>query len=122
MSKSTFLGNKQLDAEFNSVAFSVTGDPLISLHTGDPGTTGANEVAGGSYARQATVFGAAAAKSVTNTSAAVFSGMPAAVVTHVGAWSAAGDFLRGGELNESITVFLSGVITLGIGEITATEA
>lgn len=122
MSKSTVLANAQLDAEFNSTAFSITGDPLISLHTGDPGITGANEVAGGSYARDATAFAAAASKSVTNTAAAIFTNMPAAVVTHVGVWSAAGVFLRGGELTSSLTVFLGGTVTLGIGEITATEA
>ena len=122
MSKSTTLANAQLDAEFNSTAFSITGDPYISLHTGDPGSTGANEVAGGSYARQQTAFSAAASKAVTNTAAAVFNGMPAAIVTHVGVWSGAGVFLRGGALDASLTVFLAGTVTLPIGHIVATEA
>ncbi|QFP94816.1 hypothetical protein SEA_MARSHAWN_30 [Mycobacterium phage Marshawn] len=32
---------------------------LISLHSADPGTTGANELTGGSYARKTTTWGAA---------------------------------------------------------------
>ncbi|ORA24885.1 hypothetical protein [Mycobacterium aquaticum] len=32
----------------------------ISLHGADPGTTGANEIAGGGYARKTTAWGAAA--------------------------------------------------------------
>ncbi|ASR85230.1 hypothetical protein I5H06_gp74 [Mycobacterium phage SirPhilip] len=32
---------------------------LISLHSADPGTTGANELTGGAYARKTTVWGAA---------------------------------------------------------------
>lgn len=33
---------------------------VISLHSADPGLTGANELAGGGYARKTTVWGAAA--------------------------------------------------------------
>ncbi|ASR85913.1 hypothetical protein SEA_NIKLAS_29 [Mycobacterium Phage Niklas] len=33
---------------------------LISLHSADPGTTGASEITGGSYARKTTTWGAAA--------------------------------------------------------------
>ena len=57
MSISNYLENKLLDAVFNATAFNVTGDPYISLHTADPGETGASEVTGGSYARQQAAFG-----------------------------------------------------------------
>ncbi|QJD50430.1 hypothetical protein SEA_CHRIS_28 [Mycobacterium phage Chris] len=33
---------------------------LISLHSADPGTTGANEITGGTYARKTTTWGTAA--------------------------------------------------------------
>ena len=46
-----------LDHIFNNAdAPSVTA-VYVSLHTGDPADTGANELTGGSYARQAGSFG-----------------------------------------------------------------
>lgn len=68
----------------------------ISAHTGDPSTTGANEVAGGSYARQQTTWGTAA--NGERVGSQVNIPIPAATtVTHWGVWSAAtsGTF-RGG--------------------------
>ena len=50
---------------------------FLSLHTADPGTTGANEVSGGSYARQAITFGAASGGTATSTNTQTFSAMPA---------------------------------------------
>lgn len=38
--------------------------PYVSLHTGDPGATGANEVTGDTYARPVATFGAPAAGAV----------------------------------------------------------
>jgi hypothetical protein len=87
----------------------------VSLHTADPGDTGANEVTGGNYARigvanagwTKTTGGTASA---TNTADITF---PASgtvtwsgTVTHVGIWSAttAGNFLYGGALSASKTV------------------
>jgi hypothetical protein len=63
----------------------------ISLHTGHPSTTGANEVAGGSYGRQACAFDAAASGATQNAAAEAFTVMPdttANPITHVGLWSA----------------------------------
>lgn len=67
----------------------------VSAHTADPGTTGASEVAGGTYARQPITLGAAAGgiKSATTQPAIP---IPAGVtVTHLGYWNAAtgGTFL-----------------------------
>jgi hypothetical protein len=72
-------------------------DPYISLHSLDPADTGANELAGGSYARQQAAFGAAAAGTLSNTSAITWS-VPAGDVV---AWSAndastAGNFFHSG--------------------------
>lgn len=75
--------------------------PRISLHTADPGLTGLNEVAGGSYARQKPSFAAAMPNGTKALSADVlFTGMPACSVTHVGIWDAAngGNFLQSGKL------------------------
>jgi hypothetical protein len=61
----------------------------ISLHNGDPSTTGANEITGGSpaYARKAVTWNTAASGLRTNNGALVFD-VPATTVLHVGLWSA----------------------------------
>lgn len=68
----------------------------VSLHNGAPGTTGANEISGGSpaYARQAESF-AAAANGETAFASDVTFDVPAITVMHVGYWTAvtAGTFL-----------------------------
>ena len=49
---------------------------FLSLHTTDPSTTGANEVTGGSYARQAITFGASSGGTATSTNGQTFTNMP----------------------------------------------
>lgn len=53
--------------EANSILDTMLGTAFLSLHTGDPGATGANEVTGGSYARQACAFYAVGSVIVRNT-------------------------------------------------------
>lgn len=75
---------------------------FISLHTADPGDTGASEVTGGTYTREATDWPAPAASSVTGSSVTLE--VPAGVtITHWGVWSLAtgGDFIYGGQLPAS---------------------
>lgn len=75
----------------------------ISLHTADPGTTGASEASGGSpaYARKQTTWGAAAGGSRAG-SQVVFD-VPAGTYTHWGLFSAstAGTYIDGGALPAS---------------------
>lgn len=64
-----------------------------SLHSAYPGTTGANEMVGGTYARQAVTWEAVAgtelAGSLDMTNAPAFTGLPAAaVVAWIGQWTA----------------------------------
>lgn len=62
---------------------------LLSLHTGDPGAAGtANEVTGGSYARTAATFSAAAAGSRA-LSSDVDIAVPATTVSWIGVWAGA---------------------------------
>ena len=70
----------------------------ISAHTADPGTSGASEVAGGSYARQATTWSSASNGARLGTQVTI--PIPAGtVVTHVGVWSAAsGGLFREGQI------------------------
>ena len=58
----------------------------ISLHTGDGGETGANELSGDGYGRQACPLDVAARSGIGTHSPVVFTDLPAATVTHYGAW------------------------------------
>ena len=63
----------------------------FSLHTGDPGTTGVNEVTGGSpaYARKAVTWGTVATgQRATATTAQLFDVPTSTTVYHVGFWDA----------------------------------
>ncbi|WNN95002.1 hypothetical protein SEA_MAGRITTE_25 [Microbacterium phage Magritte] len=58
-----------------------------SLHTGNPGTTGANEVSGGGYARKPLTWTPGASDGATAAAQVEFD-VPAGTYTHVGLWSA----------------------------------
>lgn len=58
-----------------------------SLHSADPGATGANELAGGAYARKAIAFNAAAGGSAGITTQPVFDVPGGSTVAFVGMWS-----------------------------------
>ena len=58
-----------------------------SLHTGDPGTNGANEVTGGSYARQAVTMAAASNGTRSASNQPVFNVPAATTVAHIGLWN-----------------------------------
>jgi hypothetical protein len=72
----------------------------LSLHDGDPGTTGVNEITGGSpaYARQQGAWDPASGGVITLAGAETFDVPAGADVTHFGAWSAVsgGTFYGGG--------------------------
>lgn len=89
MGLSTATANAILDALFNQGTLDDTA-VWISLHTADPGDNGANEVSGGSYARQngTAAFAAASGKAVTNTAILLYETLPAVTVTHAGVWTA----------------------------------
>ncbi len=81
-----------------------------SLHTGNPGAGGtANEVTNGSYARQATTWGAASGGVVTG-SQLTFAVSSATTVTHVCRWQ--GTTLRDVIDNPDATVTPSGEFKL----------
>lgn len=76
----------------------------VSLHSVDPGTSGTDEVTGGSYERQVPTFNAATSASVAIDSILTFE-VPGGgtVVSWVGLWDAADVFLGGIQLNTSET-------------------
>ena len=107
MSLSNYAEEKVLQALFNNVTYAVA-TPYMSLHTADPGETGASEAAGGTYTRQLTDFNVASnpAGTVTNNGIVDFTLMPACTITHVGVWDAvaAGNFICSGAFASSKVV------------------
>lgn len=90
-----------------------------SLHTADPGTTGASEASGGSYARLATTWNAASSRAKTNSSSLTFTTSGSTANTHFGTSSAvtAGTFGISGALSSSVTAVTitvaAGALSLG---------
>lgn len=110
----------QANAMLNA-AFVPTTTYYLSLHSGNPGTTGANELSGGSYARQVVVFAAASGGSQSSSDSQSFTGLSGPpTVPYFGVWSAlsSGTYLGGGPLTTPITAaaisFNSGGITLTV--------
>lgn len=132
MTISNYAENKILDAVFNSVAFSVTGDVYVSLHDADPGETGTDEIVAGAftYARQQMAVAAAAAGAVANTGALVWSNLPDCKVGGtnerigwVAIWDAvtAGNCLWIGPLAALVTIDpAGGSLTIAIGDLDVT--
>jgi hypothetical protein len=83
----------------------------VSLHTGDPGTTGAAELSGGGYARQTATFAAASAGSRALSSTVTFSGPASTSTPYFGVW-AGGTFLGGGATSGDPGTNAEGVVEL----------
>lgn len=120
---SDFLELELLDAVFNQATYSPAA-LYVSLHTADPGETGAAEATGGSYARQlaTTSFALASAGAVSSDTAISFTDMPATTITHVGVWDAvtAGNFLWGATLSASKTTNAGDTFQITAGNLTFT--
>lgn len=123
MPLSAYVIPKLLDHVLKGAAFTQPTNIYISLHTADPGTTGASEATGGSYARQlgSSSFAAASGSSKASNADISFTLMPACTVTHVGVWDAStvGNFLWGGALSASKSVNAGDTFQLPSGQLTA---
>lgn len=120
MPASTYTGNKVIDLLVRGVEFVPPTHAYVSLHTADPGLTGASEVtlaAWPSYTRMQaaqggavdTGFTAAAAKKASNTKQLLFPTMDGAAtltVTHWSFWDAptGGNCIWSGALTYSKTL------------------
>jgi hypothetical protein len=103
------------DAAQNAILATAT-TYYLSLHTGDPGTTGANE---GSEGRQAITFGASSGGSQASNSAQTWPSAVGGGYSYFGVWTASsgGTYKRGGWLTPTIyplagteIVFASGAV------------
>lgn len=102
------------NATREAAALEVTGlGTYISLHTADPGTTGASEATGGSpaYARKQTTWTGGASDGSVAGSEVTFD-VPAGTYTHMGIWSAvsSGTFVGGFALASSATLGAQGQV------------
>ena len=96
----------------------------VSLHTADPGATGASEMAGGLYARSTNAIASfAAASGKANTSnASITVTAAAATATHWGLWTASsgGSFLVGGTLSPSVVCSNGLAVVIPSGDLDQT--
>lgn len=100
-------------AEQNAMATAEVGNlSFLSLHTADPGATGANEASGGSYARQALSgqWGTASGGSIS--AAQQSFSVNAGTYSHFGFWSlvSGGTFRGGNALAASQVLSSAGVV------------
>ena len=106
-------------------ALAATGWAFVSLHTADPGTTGASEVVGGTYARVAVACNAASGGSITNSGALSINLPATTTAAYFGIWSAAtaGTYYIGGALTPSVTTGASaGVVSIAIGALSVSAS
>lgn len=110
-----------LDAEWAAAT-----NYFMSIHSADPGTTGASEITGYTGNRPIIQFAAASASSKVSTDAQNFAAMPAEAggIPYFGLWTAAtgGTYMGGGTtsglsgaIGSGATVaFATGAVTLGL--------
>lgn len=84
----------------------------VSLHTGDPGDTGTNELSGGAYTRVQASW-APASDGLAEISENLVYQVPAGnMITHVGMWDANDNWAAAGELTESQPFNNDGELTI----------
>lgn len=89
----------------------------LSLHSADPGTTGASEFTGGGYARQAIVFGAASGGIVASNAAITVPNAGTTAATYIGIWTASisGTYMAGAAMGSSVT---AASVSFALGAVT----
>lgn len=87
----------------------------ISLHTASPGTTGANELSGGSYVRVATTWGSPSGGSVLGSQVTI--NVPSGnTIAYWGLWdaSSSGNYYDGGALPSQVTYSANGTYLITV--------
>lgn len=128
MAFSVAVRNSILDHLLKSSSWTAPTALYVSLHSGDPGATGASELSGsGSYARTLATssFAAASSAAAANDVAIAFTasgGDFSAEATHFGVWDAStsGNFLFGGALSAGKTITDGDTATFAIGDLDVT--
>ena len=106
------FNNTSKDVALSAIGAAAT---YISLHTTDPGTTGAAEISGGSYVRVQTTWAGAAASSMAGSQVTI--NVPASTtIAYWGVWTAStsGTYYEGGALPASETYGGSGTYAITV--------
>ena len=122
--KSNYLEDAIIDHVLRNTALTSPTTVYLALYTSNPAEDNSGtEATGGSYARQATAFGAPSNGVSTNSAEETFAAMPAGTFTHFGVLDAltVGNLLYFGELDESITVNAGDDIVFPIGSLSIQE-
>lgn len=132
MSKSTYLANAILDHQLGGGDYTRPATVYVSIHTGSPGTNGANECASvNNYSRaavtnNATNWPAASGGAKSNGTTIQFASPSGSWGTgsHFGIWDAAsgGNFLRGGALASSVAIGLNNDVEFAPGDLDVSES
>lgn len=129
MSFSNDLEGKILDHLFGLATWTAPSGIYASLHTADPGETGASEVSGNGYARVSIGVGASnwtrSAGAADNDNAITFTGPTPSnwgTVTHFGLWDAAtsGNFIAGNALTASRATVVDVDLSCAAGDLDVT--
>ena len=141
MSASDYLENKLVDHLFRGMAFTAPTHLWVSLHSADPGDTGASELTGGNYGRvdagasayniwkstQNTALNEASSGTNGQTSNVNALTFPTAnadwtTATHFGLWDSqtTGNFIGGGALSAPKTVQNGDTASFAAGALTVT--
>lgn len=134
MAVSTYERDNRLKV-FRGVTYpAVPSNFYVSMHSGDPGLTGASELSGGGYARVAVSAATGSwsapatngsSREITNSGAITFPTATAdwTSATHFGIWdaSSAGNFIRGGALAASKTVQNGDTLSFAAGALAIDE-
>jgi hypothetical protein len=135
---SNYTENNVLNAMLRGVTFPLPAGTYVSLHTGDPGETGANEVstiAWPAYVRKhaedggaiGTGWSASTTGSSSNANQLPFvanNGAGPITITHFGVWDAAsgGNYLTGAACTTPRTLEVLDVLVFSPGTLTITQA
>jgi len=88
MALSVANANAILDALLRGQTFTGPASLFLSIHTADPGSSGASEYTGYTGTRPSVTFSAASGASITSSNQQDFLAMGATTITHYGLWSA----------------------------------
>lgn len=90
------MANSFVDAVLNAALSAIVAlQDLASLHSGFPSTTGANEISGGSYARQSITWSSPASAAVAASNQPVFSVPAGVTIRWIGYWDTVGPAFSG---------------------------
>lgn len=117
------VANKMLDALAARADYTQEADVYVKLHTGDPGSAGANNAAA-ETTRQLATFGAAASgRAISNTAAIEWLAVSTTeTYTWISLWSAAaaGTFLGRDDLSSSAAVTAGDTFRIPTGDLDLT--